>query len=465
MFKVIRWQRAQCQRHNAEVGMQFRTRAYYRCMRPMDYLPRWGVTGDSGGMPIGPAMTTLRSVIARLASLVRCAGVVYIAIQVTIWQSFYTANSSRLAAPVIAMAWGSVAVVYLRRRSPAPLFACLDSAVYIVLALSAQTAVPAGVDDRAFSWLVIGLSSQLIVAAWYAPAAFSLPLALASPAAYWTGAWQIAGTQTRTTTATAILLVMVAGTHTFGRIQLYARAAAADAALDLADRAASEQYVILSRNIERREQERLLHDTVLNTLTALARAGSDDVAEMVNRCRHDVTLIAAALGAPAAPGDADAGDPDLVGSVQAVAAEMRARGMTVHVNIAGDRTRRVPAPVVTALANAAREALTNAAAHSGSSEAWVEVNLAEPRTASPVEVTVRDRGAGFDVARTDPLRLGLRRSITERTADCGGQASIWSAPGHGTVVRLSGPAAQAAQEAQEAQEAQAAQAGREGGPW
>lgn len=406
----------------------------------MDYLPRWGVTDNTGGMPIGPAMTTLRSVIARLASLVRCAGVVYIAIQVTIWQSFYTADSSRLAAPVIAMAWGSVAVVYLRRRSPVPLFACLDSAVYIVLALNAQAAVPAGIDDRAFSWLVISMSSQLIVPAWYAPAAFSLPLALASPAAYWIGAWQIAGTQTRTTTATAILLVMVGGTHTVGRIQLYARAAAADAALDLADRAAGEQYVILSRNIERREQERLLHDTVLNTLTALARAGGDDVAEMANRCRHDVTLIAAVLGEPDPDPATDSGHPDLAGRVQAVAAEMRARGMTVHVDIAGDRTRRVPAPVVTALANAAREALTNAGTHSGSREAWVEVNLAEPRTASPVEVTVRDQGAGFDPAHTDPLRLGLRRSIRERTADCGGAASIWSAPGHGTVVRMSWPA-------------------------
>jgi signal transduction histidine kinase len=53
---------------------------------------------------------------------------------------------------------------------------------------------------------------------------------------------------------------------------------------------------------------------------------------------------------------------------------------------------------------------------------------------------VRDRGAGFDLARVDPARLGLRRSIAERIADCGGQASIWSEPGQGTAVRLSWPA-------------------------
>jgi hypothetical protein len=54
-------------------------------------------------------------------------------------------------------------------------------------------------------------------------------------------------------------------------------------------------------------------------------------------------------------------------------------------------------------------------------------------------VTVRDAGAGFDPARVDPARLGLRSSITERIADWGGLASIQSAPGQGTVVSLCWP--------------------------
>ena len=123
---------------------------------------------------------------------------------------------------------------------------------------------------------------------------------------------------------------MVASVHICGRRALYRRAAAADAALAEADRAAREQYVILSRNIERREHERLLHDTVLNTLTALARAGTgdgDDVAGVVSRCRQDVALIEAALSDPR-PGRGTAPPRDLVGSVRGVAAEMRARGLT-----------------------------------------------------------------------------------------------------------------------------------------
>jgi signal transduction histidine kinase len=54
---------------------------------------------------------------------------------------------------------------------------------------------------------------------------------------------------------------------------------------------------------------------------------------------------------------------------------------------------------------------------------------------------VRDAGAGFDPARVDPARLGLRRSITERVADWGGRVSVRSAPGQGTVVDMSWPAA------------------------
>jgi signal transduction histidine kinase len=315
----------------------------------------------------------------------------------------------------------------------------------VALALGAQGCVPAAIRDDAFSWLVIIMSSQLIVPAWYAPGALSVPLALASPVAYWVGAEQMANPDRKTMTMAAILLIMVAGVHIYGRRQLYSRAAAADAALDEADRAASEQYVILSRNIERREHERLLHDTVLNTLTALARAGGDDVAEVVSRCRQDVALIECALSDPGDP-NAGARRPygDLAGGVQAVAAEMRTRGLNVHVEIAGHEAPAVPPPVATAISNATREALSNVAAHAGTGEAWVEVSLiapdGNPEAQGRVQVTVRDRGAGFDPARVDQTRLGLRRSIAERIADCGGQASIWSAPGRGAVVCMSWPA-------------------------
>jgi signal transduction histidine kinase len=106
------------------------------------------------------------------------------------------------------------------------------------------------------------------------------------------------------------------------------------------------------------------------------------------------------------------------------------------------------------MAYAVREALANVASHAGSGEAWVEVHWAAAGAADAgaagagaagaaggVEVTVRDKGVGFDPGRVGPARLGLRRSITERVADCGGRAVITSAPGEGTLVTLRWPAA------------------------
>ena len=172
----------------------------------------------------------------------------------------------------------------------------------------------------------------------------------------------------------------------------------------------------------------------------------------MNRCRQDVVLIEAALRDPD-PDGSTAGPGDLVHGVRGVAAEMRARGLDVHVEVTGG-VPAIPAPVVTALSNATREALSNVAAHAGTADAWVEVSRIGPdgnagagetgageAGAGPggAQVTVRDQGAGFDLDRVDRARLGLRRSITERVADCGGRASVWSAPGQGTVIRMSWP--------------------------
>jgi signal transduction histidine kinase len=428
-------------------------------MRLTEGPPRWRGTRDSGTAPIGPAVTTLRSVIARLASVVRCAGIVYIAVQVAIWPSFYAAAPWRLAGPVAAAAWAAAAIACLRRTWPAPFLACLDSAAYVALALTAEAGVPPAVRDHAYSWLVIVMSSQLIVPAWFAPGRLRVPLSLASPAAYLAGAELVPGTGNRTMAAAAVLLVAVAGVHSYGSRALHRRAAAADAALADADLAAAGQYVVLSRTVERREHERLLHDTVLNTLTALARMGSQgpgdsgDMAGAVSRARQDVTLIEAALSDPDPDGTA-AADGDLIGGVREIAAAMSARGLRVHVEVAGG-VPAVPAPVVVALANATREALSNVAAHAGTADAWVEVSRIAPDGnagdggaagggaaggGAGAQVTVRDAGTGFDPAKVDQARLGLRRSITERVADCGGHASVWSAPGRGTVVRLSWPA-------------------------
>jgi signal transduction histidine kinase len=398
-------------------------------------------------MPMGPALATLKSMVARLAYLVRCASIVYIVVQVIIWHSFYTAIPWRLVAPAIAVTWAATAMTYLRKRHPSAFLAGLDFAVCVGLALGAPASVPPSVRDDVFSWLAISMSGQIMTSVWFAPDVLFALVALVPAAAFLAGAMLQHVTDARTLAAAVILLILVGLVHLYGRRELYGRAAVADAALALADQAASEQYVILRRETERREHERLVHDTVLNTLSALARADGGDPAMVVHKCRGDVALIEATLSDPGdLAGHVPQPLPGLVSRVRSVAADMRARGLNAHVDSEDEEVPDIPAPVALAISNAVREALSNVAAHAGTGEAWVQIRRtgleADPAGPRCLDVIVRDLGVGFDLAHVDRTRLGLRRSIAERAADCGGHASIWSQPGQGTTVRLSWPASE-----------------------
>ena len=89
-----------------------------------------------------------------------------------------------------------------------------------------------------------------------------------------------------------------------------------------------------------------------------------------------MALIEDALGDPDGPA-AGTGRPsgDLAGQVRAVVADMRGRGLTVHLDIDDEGATAVPARVTAAISNATREALSNVAAHAGTGEAWVQVRL------------------------------------------------------------------------------------------
>jgi len=409
---------------------------------------------DVAGAAAGPAMTVLVSVAARIAVALRLIGIGYVLLQVIIWHSFYTASPGLLWAPVVTAGWGALAVWYLRHRPLRWPLVCLDSAVYAGLAFTASGCVPLAMRGQPGDWLFLVVTTQLVVPVWFAPAVLSMPLALLSVAGYAAGNASVPFSRDAagSPAASSVLLLAVAAVHWSAHRMLSRRASRADAALAVAQAQAREQYVILSRNLERREQDRLLHDTVLNTLTAIARSGG--AGDVTARCRHDISLLEAALREPAdPPPGASVSWPGLLAGLGAVASEMRARGLAVHLEPARDHAVAVPEPVAEALLHATREALANAAAHAGTGEAWVTAGpvtdgpvtdgrvTAGPATSSPaVQVRIRDAGRGFDPGLIGPTRLGVRMSISERVADCGGSASVRSAPGEGTEVCLRWPA-------------------------
>ncbi|MGE5290474.1 MAG: sensor histidine kinase [Micromonosporaceae bacterium] len=396
-----------------------------------------------GTVSTGPAGATLSSVAVRTASAIRLIAVAYVIVGVGIWHSHYAAAPWRLAGPAAAVGWAVVLVVVLARSRAVKWLVLADSGVLIALAFSGAWWVPPQMRGDTASWLYILLAAQSVFPLWCARLALAAPLVLASGAAYCVGVVYLSPVLAANSAPTvstmfyfAVAVVAWVGYHLLNR-----RAVWADTALAEADAAEHEQYIALCRHAERREHERLLHDTVLNTLTALSRMGNDP-REVIDRCEHDVALMEGVLGGPEqmSPEQMSPEQAHVLASIEAAAAEMRARGLCVHVRTADtaqpDGHWSVPVPVAAAVIRAVREALTNVARHAGTGEAWVEATLCS----NELTVTVRDHGTGFDPGLIGPDRLGIGRSIVERIADCGGAATVASMHGKGTTVTLRVPA-------------------------
>jgi signal transduction histidine kinase/phage shock protein PspC (stress-responsive transcriptional regulator) len=179
------------------------------------------------------------------------------------------------------------------------------------------------------------------------------------------------------------------------------------------------------RSQERAEVAAHLHDSVLQTLALVQKRADDPRAVATLARRQERELRAWLSGAPEARPDECLAD-----ALRAAAADCEeAHGVPVEVVTVGDRDLD---DRHRALVAAAREALANAARHSGAGEITLFMEADDGRT----EVFVRDRGAGFDADAVPDDRRGVRESIVGRMARHGGRAAVHSTPGSGTEVEL-----------------------------
>jgi signal transduction histidine kinase len=110
-----------------------------------------------------------------------------------------------------------------------------------------------------------------------------------------------------------------------------------------------------------------------------------------------------------------------------------AAGVTVDVQ--GPGRLALSEPVETQLFAIGREALANVHRHADATAAHVRVHAEQGQ----VVLEVRDNGRGFDTAAGHPGHFGLE-SMRSRATEIGGQITIESAPGSGTLVRVCVPA-------------------------
>lgn len=189
------------------------------------------------------------------------------------------------------------------------------------------------------------------------------------------------------------------------------------------------------RNAEREEIAAHLHDSVLQTL-ALIQKRSGHAEEVQRLARSQERELRRYLF----EGEGQQSD-SLTTALKAVAAEVEDHyGVEVEVVTVGDVTADDPSwsgdhRRWAALIAATREALVNAAKHSGerSVDVYAEVE------SSQVEVFVRDRGVGFDPDQVPEDRRGVSGSIKARVQRHGGSVEIKSSAGRGVDVRMSMP--------------------------
>ncbi len=191
---------------------------------------------------------------------------------------------------------------------------------------------------------------------------------------------------------------------------------------------ARDSDVRLAGERERSRVLRLVHDSALSTLDAVASGLQVDPA----RARHQAAVEAARLRQLLPTGD-DAAVGSLIPALRDLVVEAADRGLSVELVTEGLGLQPEPEQA-RALIGACREALANVVKHAGATRAVVHAAI----VGDSLELTIRDHGQGFD---TDTVShgFGITQSIIGRLTEVGGSVDVWARPGSGTRLTLRVP--------------------------
>ena len=206
---------------------------------------------------------------------------------------------------------------------------------------------------------------------------------------------------------------------------------------------AAPSLIRLARDLDDERQQRVrsderarisahLHDSVLQTLSLIQRA--DDPDRMGRLARQQERELRTWLygQSPSSPDGVRLGP-----ALERAADEVEeVHGVRIEVVAVGDSADLANSQISELIA-ATREAMTNAARHSGVER----IDVFAERRPGFIDVFVRDTGVGFDPEQLEADRHGVRDSIMGRMARAGGRATIHSSPDGGTEVELSLPLA------------------------
>jgi signal transduction histidine kinase len=192
---------------------------------------------------------------------------------------------------------------------------------------------------------------------------------------------------------------------------------------------------------QRRQGARLLHDTVLATLTLLAHSGVGVAASALQQQAGEDARLLRQLRLGATPVPQSSGEYNLEPVEETAlgttleSVKQRFGRMGLEVSWHGTGQVLLPSEVLDAFLLALAECLENVRRHAGVTDAHVTITDDE----STVRAMVTDAGVGFDISDIDEARLGFKDSVVARLKDVGGNARLFSSPGAGTTVVLEVP--------------------------
>jgi len=192
---------------------------------------------------------------------------------------------------------------------------------------------------------------------------------------------------------------------------------------------------------QRRQGARLLHDTVLATLTLLAHSGVGVAPEAMRQQAADDAKLLRQLRLGASPAPESSGGYKLEPVEETVlgttleSVKQRFGRMGLEVSWHGTGQVLLPSDVLDAFLLALAECLENVRRHSGVTEAHVTIVDDEKM----VRAMITDAGVGFTLDDVDSARLGFKESVVGRLKEVGGHARLFSSPGAGTTVVLEVP--------------------------
>ncbi|UOQ57326.1 ATP-binding protein [Leucobacter allii] len=224
-------------------------------------------------------------------------------------------------------------------------------------------------------------------------------------------------------TQVSIVVVMRLGLPRLMRVS-----AEADAAAGAADAAELRLRVSALLGTRIAEETRTLHDTAINTLGAVANgtAGIVEGGQVRDQCARDVVLLETMRDDRSAPRTLALRDIFALPGLPIV------RGGAEDAEL--DRAAaRLSEEATAGIVGCVREALTNAAKHSGAELVAIDATVG----GAELVIRVEDRGRGF--AGPSPGDRGIATSIRARARDHGLVAEVDSAPGRGTRVEITAP--------------------------